>query len=297
MKRWKRLTILALAAAALLGAVWWGSGAVLPVMAGLGAPQEIRMPVLMYHSVNSNSKKSGDYVVTPQALENDLKYLHQAGYTTVVMSDIIAYVQDGTPLPAKPVMITFDDGYYNNYLNAFPLLQKYGMRAVISIIVGETDKYSEIDENRENYSHLTWGMVNEMIQSGFIEIQNHTYSLHHTTGSRRGICKNRSESTEQYFEAVGGDLKQAQDRIEEMTGWRPTTFAYPFGSYSKDSQLLLEEVGFTASLGVEGRPFYLSRDPACLIRIPRYNRASGTTAERLLEKDFPTGGGGGGGGG
>lgn len=295
MNAWKRLAILVLAAGVLLGAVWWGSGELLPAVATPELPQEIRMPVLMYHSVNSNAKKAGDYVITPQALEKDLKYLHQAGYNSVVMSDIIAYVREGTPLPPRPVMITFDDGYYNNYLNAYPLLQQYGMRAVISIIVAETDKYSELDENRENYSHLTWEMANEMIQSGLVEIQNHTYALHHTTGSRRGICKNRSESTEQYFEAVGGDLKQAQDRIEEMTGWRPNTFAYPFGSYSRDSELLLSEVGFIASLGVEARPFTLSRDPACLVRIPRYNRTSGMMAERLLEKDFPTGGGGGGG--
>ena len=54
------------------------------------------------------------------------------------------------------------------------------MKAVISIIVGETDKYSELEENKENYSHITWDMVNEMMESGLIEIQNHTYNLHKT---------------------------------------------------------------------------------------------------------------------
>ena len=72
-------------------------------------------------------------------------------------------MEQGTPLPEKPVMITFDDGYYNNYLNAFPLLQEFQMKAVISIIVSETDKYSELDENRENYSHLTWPQIQEMM--------------------------------------------------------------------------------------------------------------------------------------
>lgn len=193
-----------------------------------------------------------------------------------------AFFMLGTPLPEKPVMITFDDGYYNNYLNAYPLLQKYQMKAVISIIVGETDKYSELDENKENYSHITWDMINEMMESGLIEIQNHTYNLHKTGNPRRGAAQRKDETTEQYFAAVGADLQKAQDRIEEMTGWRPNTFTYPFGSYSRHSQELLEQLGFAASLGVEGKPCCLTRDPACLIRIPRYTRTSQKTAEELL---------------
>ena len=110
-------------------------------------------------------------------MEEDLLYLQRQGCTTVVMSDLIAYVQQGTPLPEKPVMITFDDGYYNNYLNAYPLLQKYQMKAVISIIVGETDKYSELDENKENYSHITWDMINEMMESGLEEVPNPSQML------------------------------------------------------------------------------------------------------------------------
>ena len=168
MTWWKRLLVMVLAAVLLISAVWWGSGRIIPAMRRLSVSQEVRLPVLMYHGVHSNPKKAGDYVITPQALEEDLLYLQRQGCTTVVMSDLIAYVQQGTPLPEKPVMITFDDGYYNNYLNAYPLLQKYQMKAVISIIVGETDKYSELDENKENYSHITWDMINEMMESGVI---------------------------------------------------------------------------------------------------------------------------------
>ena len=188
MTWWKRLLVMVLAAVLLISAVWWGSGRIIPAMRRLSVSQEVRLPVLMYHGVHSNPKKAGDYVITPQALEEDLLYLQRQGCTTVVMSDLIAYVQQGTPLPEKPVMITFDDGYYNNYLNAYPLLQKYQMKAVISIIVGETDKYSELDENKENYSHITWDMINEMMESGLIEIQNHTYNLHKTGNPRRGAA-------------------------------------------------------------------------------------------------------------
>lgn len=282
MAWWKRVLVMALAAALLLGAVWWGSGRILPAMRQLAAPKEQRLAVLMYHGVHSDPKKAGDYVITPQALEQDLLFLQGQGCHTVTMREVIAYVREGAPLPEKPVMLTFDDGYYNNYLNAYPLLQKYGMKAVLSIIVGETDKYSSLDENKESYSHVTWDMVNEMRESGLVEIQNHTYNLHKTGAPRRGAAQRRDETTEQYFATVGADLQKAQDRIEEMTGCRPDTFTYPFGSYSRHSQQLLEQLGFAASLGVEGKPCLLTRDPACLIRIPRYTRTSQKSAEELL---------------
>lgn len=284
MKVWQRIAVLLAVSAAVFGAVWWGIARIAPVLAQEQAEKGTSMVVLMYHAVNSNAKKVGDYVITPQAFERDLSYLQNEGYQTVVMSDIIAYVRDGKSLPAKPIMITFDDGYYNNYLNVFPLLQKYQMKAVLSIIVGETDRYSELNENRENYSHVTWEMVNEMIDSGYVEIQNHSYNLHKINGARRGISKKKGETTEQYLESVGEDLKKAQNRIEEMTGWRPNTFTYPFGSYSCDSQTLLEELGFAASLGVEGKVYHITRDPACLIRIPRYNRTCRVSAQSILEK-------------
>ena len=194
MAWWKRVLVMALAAALLLGAVWWGSGRILPAMRQLAAPKEQRLAVLMYHGVHSDPQKAGDYVITPQALEQDLLFLQGQGCHTVTMREVIAYVRDGAPLPEKPVMLTFDDGYYNNYLNAYPLLQKYGMKAVLSIIVGETDKYSGLDENKESYSHVTWDMVNEMRESGLVEIQNHTYNLHKTGAPRRGAAQRRDET-------------------------------------------------------------------------------------------------------
>ena len=89
----------------------------------------VELPIIMYHSVLKS--RSGDYIVHPSELENDLKYIKENGYETVVMADLINFVYEGVELPEKPIMITFDDGYYNNLGYAVPLLQKYGMKAVI----------------------------------------------------------------------------------------------------------------------------------------------------------------------
>lgn len=291
LKRLARLGVLLAVTAGVVWGAWYVEFRLAPetiaaITTGEAAQRPIDLPVLMYHGVNSRENRAGDYVITPEALRQDLVWLKKNGYHTVVIQDLLDYVDHGTPLPEKPVMITFDDGYYNNYLNVFPLLEELEMKAVISIIVGETDKYTESGEVSENYTHMTWDEINEMMESGLVEFQNHSYNLHKVTGQgvRKGAGKNKGESTEAYQAAIREDISRAQARFSEMTGWTPTAFTYPFGAISEESYPVLEELGFRATLDVQGRVFRLTRDPACLQRIPRFNRPWGTTAQEILEK-------------
>ena len=289
VKRGLRLAVVFMLTAVVVWGVWrventLGEETQAVVSVEEAAEKPIRMPVLMYHSINSKESKAGDYVITPAALRGDLEWLKQNGYQTVVVQDLLDYVEEGTPLPEKPVMITFDDGYYNNYLNAFPLLKEYGMKAVVSIIVSETDKYSQLNENRENYSHLTWEQIGEMMGSGLIEFQSHSYDLHKNGGKRKGIGKMGGESTEAYQAAIREDIEKGQLRFVEMTEYAPTAFTYPFGKVSEDSYSVLEGLGFRATLDAQGKIFQLTRDPECLRRIPRYNRPWGKTAEQIITK-------------
>ena len=286
VKRGLRLALVFAITAAVVWGVWrtenlLGAETRAVVSVEEAAEKPIRMPVLMYHSINSKESKAGDYVITPAALKSDLEWLQKNGYQTVVVQDLLGYVEEGTPLPEKPVMITFDDGYYNNYLNAYPILKELGMKAVISIIISETDKYSQLDEN---YSHLTWPQIEEMMGSGLIEFQSHSYNLHKNSGKRKGIGKMKGESTEAYQAAIREDIEKGQLRFVEMTEYAPTAFTYPFGKVSEDSYPVLEEMGFRATLDAQGKVFELTRDPACLRRIPRYNRPWGKTAEQIVTK-------------
>ena len=101
------------------------------------------VPIVMYHGVLDDTSRQGQYIITPTQLEEDLKIIKERGYTTVVMQDLLDYVDNGTPLPDKPIMLTFDDGYYNNYLYADPLLKRYGRKAVISPVCKWTEFYSD----------------------------------------------------------------------------------------------------------------------------------------------------------
>ena len=92
------------------------------------------LTVIMYHGIINDTRYQGTYVISPVQFENDLKKIQSESYTTVTVHDLVEYVYNNRPLPEKPIMLTFDDGYYNNYLYAYPLLKKYGCKAVISPI-------------------------------------------------------------------------------------------------------------------------------------------------------------------
>ena len=265
-----------------------GSKNIISVMTGTKTLEPVEMVVLMYHSINSKESHSNDYVITPQALEQDLKYLKDNGYTTITMTNVINFVENCIPLPEKPVMITFDDGYYNNYLHAFPLLQKYDSRAVLSIIGTETDKYSAIDENRENYSHVTWEQVREMHDSGLVEFQNHSYNMHKLDTPRRGSSINNGEDVATYQRLLKEDMTILQNKYLEHLDYTPTTYTYPFGRISEDSYDVVKEMGFHATLDVQQRIYKcVPGDKSTLFRIPRYNRTCHTTAQEIFQKAFP----------
>ena len=86
----------------------------------------------MYH--NLAQEGSGNDTISVQRLEEHLAALQDAGYTTITFQDLLAYVEQGTELPEKPVLLTFDDGYESNYTLAYPLLQQYQMKATIFVI-------------------------------------------------------------------------------------------------------------------------------------------------------------------
>lgn len=208
----------------------------------------LAVPIIMYHSLLKDNSGQNRFIVSPAGLEQDLRYLQENGYETITMSELIAYVKDGSALPEKPIILSFDDGYYNNYLYAYPLLKQYGAKAVLAIIGRCTDEYSLADADHPRYSHVTWDEINEMIGSGHVEIQNHTYDMHTYDKGRRGSAQKAGESTEEYKIVLENDVSRLQQRIFEKTATLPNTFVYPFGYASSGSGILLRSMGFEATL-------------------------------------------------
>lgn len=208
----------------------------------------VDVPILMYHGLLKDSRMQNKFVISPDRFEDDLKYLKDKGYSTIFMTDLINYVKKGEPLPEKPIILTFDDGYYNNYLYAYPLLKKYKAKAVISIIGHYTELYSQTDPNHPNYSHITWDQLDDMINSGYVEIQNHTYDMHTYDKGRRGAMQKNGEDDPAYQNVLDTDVGLLQQKILKETGWLPNTFAYPFGYLNENSDSFMKAMGFEATL-------------------------------------------------
>ena len=248
------------------------------------AGESVKLPIIMYHSVLKDQAQAGKYVISPSTLEADLNYLKSHGYETVTVADLVRYVDELGELPEKPVMITFDDGHYNNYLYAYPLLKKHGMRAVISVIGKETEQYTESGQENAYWSYLTLDRLREISMDGVFEIQNHSYDLHEND-ARKGALRMRGESLESYRTLLIEDTERAQKLLIEGGIPTPICYTYPYGACSRESEEVIKSLGFLCTLGCEERTNSLRRgEPDCLYRLGRYNRPAGVSAERFLGK-------------
>lgn len=249
-------------------------------------PQEegIKLPIIMYHSVLKEKARSGKYIITPEILQHDLEYICNKGYKTINMTDLINYVYNDSPLPEKPLIITFDDGHYNNFEYAIPLLKKYNMKAVISIVGEYTDKYSNTDEANINYGYMRWKDIEKAIEDGTIEFQNHSYALHSNNNGRNGSMKKRGETMQQYKEMFIKDLIKLQNEFKENTKYTPNTYTYPFGAVSKNTTEIIKEIGFKASLSCTSGMNFITKNRECLYLLKRNNRPSNISTEEFFKK-------------
>lgn len=252
------------------------------------APEgSIPLPVVMYHGLVRNSRYQNNFFISPKQFEKDLKYLKENGYTPVLVQNLIAYVDNGTPLPERPVLITFDDGFYSSYLYAYPLLRQYDMKAVVSVIGKFADKASLIKDKNPYYSYLAWDEIKELSNSGYIEIQNHSYNMHNNDCKRRGIMQNSGESLEHYHQVLSEDIGSVQDKLYEVTGKRPTAFAYPYGIVSENSKEILKNMGIRSTFSCMEGINYITKDPDCLYRLKRVNRTPEKSSEAFFNVIAP----------
>lgn len=230
---WKRML------ASLLALILLLSLAACQASGGSGNPYSgEKLPVLMYHHVVEDGQECNDMTVTVSRLREDLQWLKDNGYTTVLPRELAA----GEALPEKPVLITFDDGYRSNYNLAFPIFQEFEAKMVISVMVYMQDNAAS--------DFITWAMCREMVDSGLIEIGSHTYLLHNLDergGSfdPQGVngVQRKPEETDGDFQArVLDDIQRSYDLIAEKLEVSPTFFAYPFGLTEPDADGLIREL-------------------------------------------------------
>lgn len=212
-----------------------------------GTTRQTIVPVLMYHHIADPPPDADairrDLSVSPANFEAQLRYLVQSSYQPVTLGSLIKYLQMGQPLPSKPVLITFDDGFKDQYTNAYPLLEKYGFVATFFIITGF------VDEERSEY--MSWAEI-EVLHSDGMEIGSHSYT--------HPILSGRS------FDYVVWQALGSKEAIEARTGEAVRFFSYPSGRYDQLVMQVLRSAGYWGAVTVEpgslqssARPFELRR--------------------------------------
>ncbi len=189
---------------------------------------DVKIPILLYHdfvtTVPDSDPDNFSYINTPQSFEENIKTFLDNGYTVLSMSELNNATKEKIELPSKPILITFDDGYYSNYEYIYPILQKYNIKASIFIV---TDK---VGKEINGIKYLGWNECLEMQNSGLVEIFSH--SKKHVFFDKLPARKVRDDVIESY------------KIIEEHLGKKDfKAFAYPYGAYTNETVRALKNNG------------------------------------------------------
>jgi peptidoglycan/xylan/chitin deacetylase (PgdA/CDA1 family) len=168
----------------------------------------------MYHRIEEPPPGADvyrqDLSVTPANFRAQLRYLQQEGYEAITLNDLALHLTVGEPLPRKPVIFTFDDGYADAYTHAFPLLQRFGFVGTFFLVTAPIDA--------QNPDFLSWDEVEKMHAAG-MRFEPHSYD--HPDMRNRG------------FDFVVFQVLAPKEAIEARTGETCRFFAYPSGRYDQ----------------------------------------------------------------
>ncbi len=187
----------------------------------------------MYHYISDlppgADRIRRDLTVTPAIFRTHLQYLKDNGYTTTSFIDLHAALNQGGSLPARPVILTFDDGYTDHYQSAFPLLREFGMTGTFFIITGRVDA--------NDRAYLTWEQVREMANSG-MSLEAHT--------------KTHPDLRNRPYEFLVYEILGSIESLTAYTGQRPRVLSYPAGQYDATVLQVVEQAKL--SYGVTTQP-------------------------------------------
>jgi len=227
--------------------------------------------VLSYHDIRDDVAPKGDpdkFAVSTRNFAMQLDWLRAHGYTAVSAQQVIDARAGRGTLPAKSVLLTFDDGLRSTYTHAFPLLRAYGMPGVIAVTTSwiESDvkvPYGPRDFTRDDF--LTWAQLREMRESGVFEIASHSHALHagilgNPQGNSMPAAITRLwqpgsgyETEAAYRARIDADIKASADAIAAKTGAAPRIIVWPYAAYNEITNAIAARHGMPTSFDLEGR--------------------------------------------
>ncbi|WP_405761607.1 polysaccharide deacetylase family protein [Anaerovibrio slackiae] len=211
--------------------------------------------VLNYHKVVDEHMS----LSVPLAdFEQHMKWLKEYGYTSITPEELYEFIVNGSELPEKPVLITFDDGYKDNYTNAYPIMKKYGFKGTIFVVTGFLGVYG---------NYMTWEQAKELADNGF-SIESHTYS--------------HKSMTEASDEEISKELTKSRDTIKNKLGIEADFMAYPTGTYNLHIAELVQKAGYKGAFTIKYDNVSRESNVYALERVPIFHTEN--TNKDFLER-------------
>ncbi len=246
---------------ALIGMTAFFSGAVF-------AENQVSIPILCYH--NFNPVKPGSMNLTPNKFESQIKWIEDHGFTVIPLKEAVAYLKgDRTSLPAKPVVITVDDGWQSAYVYLFPIIKKYHIPVTLFI-------YPETISTGKNA--MTWDELKKMQESGLFDIQGHTYSHPNFKQEKRHL----SESA--FQKLVARELVTSKKILEEKLGKQITLLAWPFGIYDSYLEQEAKNAGYEMAFSIDAEAANKTYRPMAQPRFMIVDGQSEKTFEGIVKR-------------
>ena len=251
---------------------------------------EAVVPVLLYHNIASEGE-GNETDVDVLTFAHQMELLKQNGYTPVSADALRDFVLCGAALPERPVVITFDDGYMSNYELAYPILKDYGYPATIFVIgcsVGH-DRYYK-DTEYLLTPHFGKAEIDDMLSSGLISVQSHTYDMHQWPPFESGeqvrntLLPFDGESDDDYVTALRADTERQAELFRSLGIPESRTLAFPGGKHVQLADAVLLEAGYSITMTTDWRRVntLICGVPQSLIDIGRMNVAGTTSDEDIL---------------
>lgn len=252
------------------------------------------VPVLMYHHVSPNP---GLVTVSPRNFELQMQALAQGGYSTLTADQFAGFVRGRNDAPARSVLLTFDDGYLDNYVHAFPVLQRLGLHAVIFAVTGRIGDGAArahagnrdgaalpdcpshrncgaaMAAGRADEVMLRWSEIEHMQASGCIETHSHTHA--HVRWDR--TFPDQGER----LAALEQDLRRSRETLQRRLGGERAHLCWPWGYFEPEYQAIASKIGFTTQYTVAKGLSRAGDDPASIGRLPAKDRSGDWLASRL----------------
>ncbi len=216
-----------------------------------GRARLARVPVIMYHDILP--KKQVFFDVTPEELEQHLRLIQANGVTPISLDQLVTHLRTGLPLPSKPILLTFDDGYGGHYDYAYPLLKKYGYPAIFSIYTSNVGKNT-------GRTHVTWQQLQQMVADPLVTIASH--SVTHPL-DLRPLSNNQ----------LIIEVMVSKQILEAQLGIPIRYFTYPSGKYDQRVTNLIREAGYQAALTMNNLDERNAGQSKSLLAIDRIGQA------------------------